>query len=205
MKRSWLQGNFLCVWSHLSGTYDHLAERVVEPVTGHFNLMATMKVRRELYSNCNTHWGIVSVCIKRQYTGKVVNRHATLQACSCSHMVKGQKRKNRQQMRKISVMTDKHKASALWEKGKSQKLKEGKHSGFEQNSNRGTDNSGSTSSRWMVKEEAGFMEERSAAPIQALSRQIVKSTPRATGDSFYFCSFCWVVARQRGRGVSCSP
>lgn len=49
-----------------------MAERVVEPVTGHFNLMATMKVRRELYSNCNTHWGIVSVCIKRQYTGKVV-------------------------------------------------------------------------------------------------------------------------------------
>lgn len=90
-----------------------MAERVVEPVTGHFNLMATMKVRRELYSNCNTHWGIVSVCIKRQYTGKVVNRHAALQACSCTHMVKGQKRKNRQQMRKISVMTDKHKASAL--------------------------------------------------------------------------------------------
>lgn len=79
-----------------------MAERVVEPVTGHFNLMATMKVRRELYSNCNTHWGIVSVCIKTQYTGKVVNRHAALQACSCSHKKKERKRKrkNRQQMRK---------------------------------------------------------------------------------------------------------
>lgn len=32
-------------------------------------------------------------------------------------------------------------------KGKKSKLKEGKHSGFEQNSNRGTNNSGSTSSR----------------------------------------------------------
>lgn len=120
-----------------------MAERVVEPVTGHFNLMATMKVRRELYSNCNTHWGIVSMCIKRQYTGKVVNRHVALQACSCSHMVKGQKKK-KQATNEENKRNDRQAQSlSAVRKGEKSKQKEGKHSGFEQNSNRGTDNSGS--------------------------------------------------------------
>lgn len=63
-------------------------ERMAEPVTGSFNLMAAMKVRGQLYSSCNTHWGIVSVCIKTQYTDEVVNRYVALQACLFSHMVK---------------------------------------------------------------------------------------------------------------------
>lgn len=29
--------------------------RVVEPITGHFKLMAAMKVRGELYANCKAH------------------------------------------------------------------------------------------------------------------------------------------------------
>lgn len=39
------------------------------PIIGHFKLLASMKVRGELYSIYNAHWGIISACMTTQYTG----------------------------------------------------------------------------------------------------------------------------------------